>query len=104
MVCLCVANAFAGSPEIIEKYVTPTRVMWTSDKSGNYVKNADILTEPFSGQVAVNDNHCVVMKSDASHTASLLIDFGKEMHAGLKIFAGIRPNNKPVSIRVTYGE
>ena len=55
MVCLCVANAFAGSPEIIEKYVTPTRVMWTSDKSGNYVKNADILSDVYGS------DHCPVV-------------------------------------------
>lgn len=101
---LLACQAMAGTGEFVEKYITPTRVLWTSDSSGKYIKDANILTEDFAGQVAVNDGNSVTMVSDDSHTASILIDFGKEMHAGLKIFAGIRESQKPVNLRITYGE
>ena len=97
-------QALGASDDIVERYVSPLRLVWTSDTGGTYVKHAERLIKDYCGQVAVNETDFTVLRSDNNHTASILIDFGKEMHAGLKIFAGIRPSKDPVNVRITYGE
>lgn len=97
-------SAFGATGEIVEKYVAPVRLVWTSDAGGVHVQHADRLIRNYCGQVAVNESNFTVLRSDAGHTASVLLDFGKEMHAGLKLFAGIRPSQRPVNVRITYGE
>ena len=97
-------RTMAGDGRFIERPVTPQRVVWTSDATGTHVRQAEQLLQPFSGQVAVSDKHHCTLRSDSTHTASILLDFGKEIHGGLKIFAGIRRSKKAATLRITYGE
>ena len=85
---------------ITESIVLPQKVMWTSGS----VSDSENLLEPFSGQVAVSDTRFTVMRSLNADTASILLDFGKEYHGALKIFAGIRSSKKAARLRITLGE
>lgn len=84
--------------------VAPTRILWMSDTTGEYIKRPDILMKDFKGQVSVADNNCTVMRSTGSHQAAVLIDFGKELHGGIKISSGMRESSRPLRLRVRLGE
>ncbi len=104
LICLTLAigqfRALAETPAITEDFVTPSRIM----KTAGQVTNADNLLKPFSGQVAVSDTEFTIMRSSQADTASVLLDFGQEIHGGLKIFAGTRASKAPARVRITYGE
>lgn len=110
VICLCATGGItsvataAVTAEVSTHQVEPKRLVWVSDTSGEYVKNASNLFLPYSGQVSVADTVCVTMKSDSSHTASLLIDFGEELNGGVTIHSSIRGEQKPVKLHLCFGE
>lgn len=89
---------------VTDHYVTPKRVVWISDSTGHFVRHADRLIRPFSGQVSVADTAYTVMQSTTTHKAGVLVDFGRELHGALEIASAIRPEHAPVSLRVRLGE
>ncbi len=98
------ANAGAHRAPTVKTYLTPTRIVWMSDTTGTYIEHPELLLQPSNGQVAVNDPKLLRLKSDSSHHAGILLDFGKEIHGGLKISMGIKPDKDPVKVRVRFGE
>lgn len=84
--------------------VQPTRIVWVSDSTGEFVKNPEILVKPFSGQVSVNDNACTILRSTGRHQAAVLLDFGKELHGAIKIASGMRATQQATHLRVRLGE
>lgn len=84
--------------------VAPVRIMWMSDSSGQYIRDAGLLLQPFDGQVSVAANNCTVMRSDSCHRASILLDFGREYHGSLKISSGMRPSTAAIHLRICLGE
>lgn len=107
----CSATAFKNNvsgqsldKELKIEYLMPKSIKWLSDSSGNYVKNAENLLIPFSGQVSVSDTGYATMRSSGNKTASILLDFGKELHGGIEIASAIRQSEKPVRLRIRYGE
>ena len=44
------ANKNIRKTELTRTYLTPTRIVWQSDKTGNYVKNPELLLNPGIGQ------------------------------------------------------
>ena len=94
----------ANADEIKETYISPTRIVWMSDNSGEFIKGAENLLKPFCGQVAVADPVCAELRSTDNHTASILLDFGKEIHGGIEISSAIRDSHKQVKIHLCFGE
>lgn len=94
----------SADAEITRTPVNPTRILWVSDTTGKNIKNPEILMKEFSGQVSVADNACMVMRSDSSHQASVLLDFGKELHGAIRISSGMRTDQRPLLLRVRLGE
>jgi hypothetical protein len=99
-----VAAATTCNAAITKTVVPPTRVVWMSDSTGTYVANADNLISPFCGQVSVAGTQYTTLSSDSLHQGSVLLDFGRELHGGLKISAAIRPQMAPVHLRIRFGE
>ncbi len=90
---------------IIETSVPPVRIVWMSDSSGEFIKGESVLIEPFSGQVSVNNSaNSVTMISNGKKKASILLDFGKEIYGGLKIYTGMARTQSPTHLRVCLGE
>ncbi|WP_276090118.1 alpha-L-rhamnosidase C-terminal domain-containing protein [Pedobacter sp. JY14-1] len=85
-------------------YLSPTRVLWQSDKTGKYVKDARNLLKPGNGQGELVNRDMVTLTSDARHKGAILLDFGRELHGGLQIVTGMMKKNGPVKIRVRFGE
>lgn len=108
LTALAVAGALMlpmqSKAEIKRTPVAPTRIVWMSDSTGEFIKNPDILMKDFSGQVSVADNNCTVLRSTGKHQAALLVDFGKELHGAIRLSSGMSAANRPIRLRVRLGE
>ncbi len=87
-------------------FVMPTRVVWVSPNTDqSSVANAEILTSPKYGQVPegifLEGSGCRMENKGAP--ASVLVDFGRELHGGLSLASG-GLSGKDVKVRVRYGE
>ncbi len=92
-------EARATSDPRVRTYVLPSRVVCHTDG----VQNADALLQERSGQITLDaSNPCVL--NNAKGNAAILLDFGKELHGGVQIMVWHSKNNKPVRLRVRFGE
>lgn len=102
---LGLAMPFAGRAEVKESVVKPVRIVWMSDTTGKTIKGADVLLKDFSGQVSVNNSaQAATLKSTSDKKASILLDFGKEMYGGLKLYTGMPKDQGAKHVRVVLGE
>ncbi len=101
---LIATSLTASTQTLARSYVEPTRIVWISDTTGRYIKNSDALLKPFSGQVSVASKQFATLRSDSTTTASVLLDFGRELHGGLKISSAIREQMRPLKLRIRLGE
>jgi len=89
------------SSPLTRQFVSPVRILW---KNGN-VKNSEHLLEPGTGQADLTNRNISILKNEGSaQKAGILLDFGKELHGGLEIVTGMWNGNKPLKIRVRFGE
>ncbi|HTG56539.1 MAG TPA: hypothetical protein VL943_09740, partial [Niabella sp.] len=107
--CQLSVNSFAqqgGADEKIKspltrEYIYPTRIVW---QKGDIV-HAEKLSEKGIGQASLNNSDIVILKSKGTDTASILLDFGKELHGAIEIVTGMWPGpNQPRTIRIRFGE
>jgi len=98
------ANERATPSAVVTTYLTPKAIIWQNDNSGTYIQNAEKLLEVGNGQVAVNDQNLTRLISDSIKKPGILLDYGKEIHGGLKISMGIRPSKTPLKLRIRFGE
>ncbi|MCH5719085.1 alpha-L-rhamnosidase-related protein [Niabella hibiscisoli] len=108
-VCVLSLNSFAqpigGTQKIksplTREYVYPTRVVWQKGE----VAHAGQLSQKGIGQASLNNSNIVILKSKGKDTASILLDFGKELHGALEIITGMWPApNGSRTIRIRLGE
>ncbi len=85
----------------VRRYVLPARIVWHS--GADTVENAQALLSKRSGQVTLDASNPCVLRSNAKKGA-LLLDFGKELHGGVQIMVWHTKDNKPVRLRVRFGE
>lgn len=86
----------------IREYLSPVRIVWQQD-SGQ-IDNEHYLLSPGNGQADLSNSRvCVMRSTDARHPA-LLLDFGKEIQGGIQLVTGMPASQKPVRIRVRFGE
>lgn len=98
------ANQQAQSVETVIRYLSPIKILWQTENAGDQIKNASRLLKPGNGQADLANQDMCVLKSTGSVKPSLLLDYGKELHGGLQIVTGMYPGNKPVKLRVRFGE
>lgn len=83
-------------------YVTPKRVVWTSGDA--HVQDADLLLREGTGQADIFASGMCRLVNDDSGKASLILDFGRELHGGLKlVFSSCSPLSTP-KVRLRFGE
>ncbi len=90
--------------ELSKVYLTPKQILWQTDTTETYLQNTAQLLVKGNGQVAVNDQNLTRFISNDDHKPGILLDYGKEIHGGLKISMGIRPDKTPLKLRVRFGE
>lgn len=90
--------------DLVKTYITPQKIVWQSDDSGEFIKNAESLLVKGNGQVAVNDKDLFHFISSEENKPGILLDYGKEIHGGVKISMGIRESQTPLKLRLRFGE
>lgn len=88
--------------EVLTKRVTlePVKVLW---KQGE-VENEQMLLERRSRQVSLVASSPVVMKTTSKQQASVLLDYGTEIHGGIRILVWGEGTGKGAKVRVRFGE
>jgi hypothetical protein len=90
--------------DMVKTYISPQKIIWKSDATGEFVQNENSILEKGNGQVAVNDESLLKLISSQNHKPGILLDYGKEIHGGVKISMGIRPSKTPLKLRLRFGE
>lgn len=96
----CAISLKAQTDDFTASHITPKRIVW---KNGSIVNEQQLLL-PGTGQAELSDKPLAILKNTADGKASILFDFGKEIQGGLQIITGIWAGNKPVKIRIRFGE
>ncbi len=84
----------------VRKYMLPVRVIWHSAEG---VENPGVLLKKRTGQVTLDASDPCVLRTGSSRTG-ILLDFGTELHGGVQIMGWHSKGNKPVRLRVRFGE
>jgi Bacterial alpha-L-rhamnosidase. len=96
-------NAESFREDIMTRsYLTPSKVFWTNSKTA--VRDADLLLKPNTGQADIFGSGMCQLINKGDDKASIILDFGREIHGGLKIvISAVAPAKTPV-FRVRFGE
>ena len=92
------------SENLVRKFLTPTRIVWTSDSSGKSILNQEVLLKPGTGQTVLNKDKDFILKSTAIVFPMIILDFGKEIQGGLEIVTAINNEIKMGKVRIRFGE
>ncbi|MDO4949045.1 MAG: alpha-L-rhamnosidase C-terminal domain-containing protein [Bacteroidales bacterium] len=90
------------SDPITRVYLPPQRVMWTN--SDTLVTNTSVLLTIKNGQTELGTNNTCAMHTNANDTASILLDYGRELHGGIKLVLGSSSSQAPSWVRIRFGE
>ncbi|MDR2470119.1 MAG: alpha-L-rhamnosidase [Tannerella sp.] len=86
-------------------YLTPVRLVWKYDAGGQLLRNPEgLLAAGNNGQSELTSKQVCIMRSTENEFPSLLLDFGREIHGGLQLVTSAAGANKPVKIRIRFGE
>lgn len=92
--------ANATSTPTTRKYLSPVRIVW---QEGN-LQHTNGLMLPGNGQPDLSNKNMCILKPAGNVKPAILLDFGKELHGGLQIVTGMWGGNKPIKLRVRFGE
>ena len=98
-------DSIAQKDELTRTFISPIRVMWTSDKTGEFIKNTQVLLKRGNSQsdMSRQTQFCSI-KTTETDTASILLDYGKELHGGLQLVMGGSSRREPSLVRIRFGE
>ena len=94
------------------RYITPCRIVWTSRENGADVANEEFLLTPRAEQLVFADKTmCVLKNTPGKPRASVLVDYGTELHGTVRVMLGEVTGEKPdgffhqrANIRIHLGE
>jgi hypothetical protein len=86
--------------ELTRIFISPQRIVWTQ---GDISEKAVLLRQGNSQPQMGAKDACVIKSSDAD-TASILLDYGKELHGGLQLVMGSSSRRQPSLVRIRFGE
>jgi len=89
-----------GAQERVTEYISPKRILWTAGA----VKNQSRLLQIGTGQADVRNENMCILENKQGSKSSILLDFGKELQGGIQIVTGIWGGNKPIKVRIRFGE
>lgn len=87
--------------EIVREYLSPVRILWTSGKG---IDNEERLLLPGNGQADLVGSNLCTMTGSTENPASILLDFGTELHGGVEIVTGAFEGKDPILVQVVLGE
>lgn len=91
--------------EMTRTFISPLRVMWTSETTGELIKNTDVLLKMGDSHSSMSrQTQFCSIKSTDSDISSILLDYGKELHGGLQLVMGGSSRREPSLVRIRFGE
>ncbi|MCD8166284.1 MAG: alpha-L-rhamnosidase [Bacteroides sp.] len=90
--------------ELTRLYISPQRVVWKHDPTGKLVSGEELLLKPGNSQSEMGRKDVCTLMSTGSDTASVLLDYGKEIHGGLQLVLGGSSRREPSLVRIRFGE
>jgi len=92
------------SSSLIKQYLTAQRIIWTSDSTGKFIRNAESLLNPGTGQSDLSRGDFFTINNDGASRHGIILDFGREIQGGIEIVTS-RGNNSPAGkVRIRFGE
>ncbi|WP_163323339.1 alpha-L-rhamnosidase-related protein [Draconibacterium mangrovi] len=92
------------SSSLIRKNLTPERIVWSSDTTGNNIRNAESLLKPSTGQADLSFGNFFTIQNDEETQHGIILDFGREIQGGIEIVT-TRGNLSPAGkVRIRFGE
>lgn len=78
----------------------PKRIIWTDGE----VKNSEALLEKREFQISLGAHNPCIMKSTKKKKASILLDYGQEIHGGIRLLVWNSSIAAGATVRVRFGE
>lgn len=78
----------------------PKRIIWTDGE----VKNSEALLEEREFQISLGAHNPCIMKSTKKKKASILLDYGQEIHGGIRLLVWNSSIAAGATVRVRFGE
>ena len=91
---------FVASDERVRKFLLPEKIV----KTGGNVKNTDALLRAKPLQIGLNENDLCTLSNDGGENAFLVLDFGREIHGGIRLLNFVSEKNAYPRVRLTFGE
>ncbi|MBQ4046952.1 MAG: alpha-L-rhamnosidase [Clostridia bacterium] len=89
------------------RYVTPTRILWTSREDGAQISGEESLLLPRAEQISFGKMpFCHLSNRPGQPKASILLDYGIELHGTVRLLIKSvdSPTKNCVNIRIRFGE
>ncbi len=99
-----VSSSFAQRKTgLITEYITPKRIVWMSDTTGNFIRNAESILVQGTGQSVINKGKFLTISNKQDSRNGIILDFGKEIQGGIEIVTGrfFSPSSR---VRIRFGE
>lgn len=80
--------------------ILPKRIIWAD---GN-VKNSEVLLEQREFQISLGAHDPCIIKSTKKKKASILLDYGQEIHGGIRLLVWNSSISSGATVRVRFGE
>ncbi len=84
-------------------YLTPRKVLWETDSAEAKVIGSSRLLEDRQPQISLDASEPCILRNRGG-CASVLLDFGCEIHGGIVIYAWKDTSGKGARVRVRFGE
>lgn len=84
---------------ITRVYLAPVRVMQSHGAT-----HPEVLTRITNGQTELGRNGMCLLSSAEGDTASITLDYGRELHGGLRLTLGSSSRPEPSLVRIRFGE
>jgi len=97
-------NANYSQDRFARNYLSPKRIVWQSDTLGKFILNSQKLLEAGNGQADLVGSKLCIVKGGDEIKSAILLDFGKEIHGGIQVVAGMHSENRPIRVKITLGE
>ncbi|MBU3874525.1 alpha-L-rhamnosidase [Faecalicatena sp. AGMB00832] len=93
----------AQKDERARAYLIPQKVLWETNDITARVIDSHVLLEQRSPQISLDSQSPCILCNDGQ-PASILLDFGCEIHGGIVIHAWKETTGKGAKVRVRFGE
>ena len=81
-------------------FLFPKRILWTAGQ----VENSRRLLEKEEMQISLAAHEPCILKNEKGEKASILLDYGIEIHGGISLLAWLDSTKRGAKVRVRFGE